>query len=138
MPDRKNDIVALTSWATLRKCENSCLLSSPAPSQEKTTNCGGRWPGSRRWGAGWFGCGPVSAIDPSPIRLTGDALGEPDTPPTGCPSPPAVLVPPPERPQADTPSAAAVAIAPPASTFLRDNAPMLRSCLSRCSIWIFS
>jgi hypothetical protein len=33
--------VALLALETLRKWENSRWLSSPAPSQEKTTNCGG-------------------------------------------------------------------------------------------------
>ncbi len=37
-PLRKYVIVALLALATLRKCENSRWLSSPAPSQEKTTN----------------------------------------------------------------------------------------------------
>ncbi len=40
-PLRKYVIVALFSLATSRKWENSFWLSSPAPSQENTTNCGG-------------------------------------------------------------------------------------------------
>lgn len=34
-------MVALYFFATPRKCEKSFWLSSPAPSQENTTNCGG-------------------------------------------------------------------------------------------------
>ncbi len=40
-PLRKYVIVAPLALATLRKCEKSFWLSSPAPSHEKTTNCGG-------------------------------------------------------------------------------------------------
>src|ERR1700753_3426643 len=68
MPDRKKVIVAFVSWATVRKCENRWLSSSPAPSQENTTNCGGCSPGTSRSGVGWLGWGPVSEVGPSPIN----------------------------------------------------------------------
>src|SRR5215813_4132504 len=69
-PLRKYVIVALFALATLRKCENSFWLSSPAPSQENTTNCGGFSPALSRSGRGRCGCAPVYAVDPSPIRRT--------------------------------------------------------------------
>lgn len=69
MPLRKNVIEAPWSAATLRKRENSLLLSSPAPSQEKTTNCGGRSPGFSRSAFGCLGWAPVSAVEPSPISF---------------------------------------------------------------------
>lgn len=40
------------------------------PSHEKTTNCGGFWPGFSRSGLGRCGCAPVYAVEPSPIRRT--------------------------------------------------------------------
>lgn len=58
------------SLASLRKRGKRPLPISPAPSQLKTTNCGGVSPGWSGTGAsGWFGCGPVSAVEPSPIGL---------------------------------------------------------------------
>lgn len=62
---------ALCSRASRRKRANRPLSSSAAPSQEKTTNWGGRWPGRSGSRVGWFGCGPVSEVEPSPIRVTG-------------------------------------------------------------------
>ncbi len=58
-PLRKYVIVAWFALATSRKWENSFWLSSPAPSQENTTNCGGFSPGLRRWALGRCGCAPV-------------------------------------------------------------------------------
>ncbi len=58
-PLRKYVIVASLALATSRKWENSFWLSSPAPSQEKTTNCGGFWPGRSRSGLGRWGWAPV-------------------------------------------------------------------------------
>lgn len=52
-PLRKYVIVALLALATARKWENSFCESSPAPSQEKTTNCGGFRPGPSLSGLGW-------------------------------------------------------------------------------------
>lgn len=69
-PLRKYVMVARLSLATLRKCEKSFWLSSPAPSQEKTTNCGGRCPGFSRSARGSRGCAPVNAVEPSPISRT--------------------------------------------------------------------
>ncbi|GGU71793.1 hypothetical protein GCM10010211_41990 [Streptomyces albospinus] len=57
-PLRKYVIVAPYFLPTARKCEKSRYPSSPAPSQEKTTNCGGFPPGLRPWGRGWYGCAP--------------------------------------------------------------------------------
>ena len=51
--------MALFSLATLRKWENSRWLSSPAPSHEKTTNCGGVSPGLSFCQTGWRGWAPV-------------------------------------------------------------------------------
>ena len=50
---------ALYFLPTSRKCEKSFWLSSPAPSQENTTNCGGFSPGLSVCGFGRFGCAPV-------------------------------------------------------------------------------
>ncbi|GAA2412480.1 hypothetical protein GCM10010378_65440 [Streptomyces viridochromogenes] len=61
-------MVALLALATLRKWENSFWLSSPAPSHENTTNCGGFWPGFSLSGRGRCGWAPVYAVEPSPIR----------------------------------------------------------------------
>ncbi|MGY3680855.1 hypothetical protein ACVWXU_004478 [Streptomyces sp. TE33382] len=63
-------MLALYFLATPRKCEKSFWLSSPAPSQENTTNCGGFWPGARRLAAGSFGWTPVKAVEPSPMSFT--------------------------------------------------------------------
>lgn len=63
---------------TSRKCEKSRWLSSPAPSHENTTNCGGLRPGASRCTAGCFGWAPVNAVEPSPMRrsaLLGAASG---------------------------------------------------------------
>ena len=68
MPVRKKVIGTSCIFATRRQWEKSWSLASPAPSQEMTTNCGGTSPGLSRRGFGWCGCGPVSAVDPSPIR----------------------------------------------------------------------
>src|SRR5689334_17542416 len=76
MPLRKKVMAAPCCLASPRNRENSLLSSSPAPSQEKTTNCGGRSPGPSRAGFGWYGCGPVSAVEPSPIGVAvGVGLG---------------------------------------------------------------
>ena len=69
MPERKKVIVALYCSASLRKRGNWPSSVPPAPSQENTTNCGGRSPGLSFSGLGWFGCGPVSAVEPSPIGV---------------------------------------------------------------------
>lgn len=91
MPLRKNVIDAPWSAATLRNRENSWLLSSPAPSQENTTNCGGRVPAASRVAFGCFGWAPVSAVEPSPIGRTGLACCV-AAPPAARP-PPALQVP---------------------------------------------
>ena len=52
-------MVASYFLPTSRKWENSFWLSSPAPSQENTTNCGGFFPRLSRLALGWFGCAPV-------------------------------------------------------------------------------
>ncbi len=70
MPLRNSVIVALDSLATWRKCENSFWLSSPTPSHEKTTNCGGVSPGFSFSIGIRFGCTPVLDVEPSPIRVT--------------------------------------------------------------------
>ncbi len=63
-------MAALWSLASLRKRGKRPLPTSPAPSHEKITNCGGVSPGSSRRGfSGWCGCGPESAVEPSPIGL---------------------------------------------------------------------
>src|SRR4051794_32843722 len=67
MPLRKKVIAASYSAASERNRGNSPVSRFAAPSQEKTTNCGGVCPGSSRWGTGWCGWGPVSAVDPSPM-----------------------------------------------------------------------
>ncbi len=60
------------SFARSRKRGKSPLPTSPAPSQEKTTNCGGVSPGSSGTGAsGWWGCLPVYDVEPSPMGLAG-------------------------------------------------------------------
>ncbi len=59
MPLRKYVIWALFCFATWRKCEKSLSSFSSAPSQEKTTNCGGFSPGFSFSGLATFGCGPV-------------------------------------------------------------------------------
>lgn len=70
MPERKKVMAAPWSLASLRKRGKRPLPISPAPSQLKTTNCGGVSPGWSGTGAsGWFGCGPVSAVEPSPMGL---------------------------------------------------------------------
>lgn len=56
--------------ATRRKWEKSFWLSSPAPSHENTTNCGGFSPGFIRSGLSRPGWVPVKAVEPSPIRRT--------------------------------------------------------------------
>ncbi len=70
MPVRKNVIWALLSLATSRKWENRWSSPSSAPSQEKTTNCGGFSPGFNFSTGGCLGCGPVSEVDPSPSTWT--------------------------------------------------------------------
>ncbi len=62
-------MVALYCSASFRKRGNWPSSVPPAPSQENTTNCGGRSPGLSFSGLGWFGCGPVSALEPSPIGV---------------------------------------------------------------------
>lgn len=58
--------------ANSRQVPKSPERSAPAPSHDTTTNWGGRSPGlSLVGGAGWLGCGPVSAVLPSPMSLTG-------------------------------------------------------------------
>ncbi len=59
-PLRKYVMFAWLALETLRKWENSFWLSSPAPSKEKTTNCGGFWPGLSRSGLGRCGCAPCT------------------------------------------------------------------------------
>lgn len=67
-PERKKVMEALWSRASLRNRGKRPLPTSPAPSQEKTTNWGGFWPGFSRSGSGgWWGCLPVCAVEPSPI-----------------------------------------------------------------------
>src|SRR4028119_637118 len=76
MPLRKKVIDAPISCATRRKRGNRPVDRLAAPSQEKTTNCGGRSPGASLRGTGWGGCGPVSALGPSPIgRPSGVGAG---------------------------------------------------------------
>src|ERR671917_509286 len=67
MPLRKKVIAAPYSAASERNRGNSPVSRLAAPSQEKTTNCGGVCPGSSRSGTGWCGWGPVSEVDPSPM-----------------------------------------------------------------------
>lgn len=89
-PERKKVMCASCSRASPRKREKRPVPTSPAPSQEKITNCGGVWPASRGTGfAGCFGCLPVKEVEPSPIRRAGreeapglsDAPGSPDREP---------------------------------------------------------
>ncbi len=112
-------------FARSRKRGKSPLPTSPAPSQEKITNCGGACPGSNGTGLpGWWGCFPVKEVEPSPMgRAVGFGEGlasEPlegwDTPPD--PSDP-VRVPHPDSP------AAAAAPAPSPSAPLRLRVGML-------------
>ncbi len=69
----------MCAWCSLarsRKRGKRPLPTSPAPSQEKTTNCGGSWPGSSGSGlAGWCGCLPVYEVEPSPMGRAGSASG---------------------------------------------------------------
>src|SRR4051794_24791760 len=74
-PLRKNVMEAPTSRARARNRGNRPVDRLAAPSQEKTTNCGGAMPGVSRSGTGWWGCGPVLAVDPSPMRTTGGTGG---------------------------------------------------------------
>src|SRR4051794_39308134 len=74
MPLRKKVIAAPYSAANERNRGNSPVSRLAEPSQEKTTNWGGAWPGSSRAGTGWCGWGPVSAVDPSPMRRTAGSL----------------------------------------------------------------
>src|SRR3954462_7589212 len=74
-PLRKKVMDAPTSSARARNRGNRPVDRLAAPSQEKTTNCGGGTPGVSRSGTGWFGCGPVFAVDPSPMSCTGGAGG---------------------------------------------------------------
>src|SRR4051812_49557062 len=75
MPLRKNVIAAPYSAASARKRGKSPPSRLADPSQEKTTNCGGAWPIASRCGTGWFGCGPVSDIEPSPMSRTAGGGG---------------------------------------------------------------
>ncbi|CAM5501774.1 hypothetical protein SNARM312S_05229 [Streptomyces narbonensis] len=104
---------------TERKWENSFWLSSPAPSHEKTTNCGGVSPGLSRSQTGWCGWAPVKAVEPSPIRRT--AFGGAAAGLFLAPEPPCVpfwaASSEPEQPA--TPVIRATARAPAASTLLR-------------------
>src|SRR3954447_10488882 len=76
MPLRKKVIAAPYSAANERNRGNRPVSRLAAPSQEKTTNWGGVWPGSRGVGTGWCGWSPVSAVDPSPMsRKAGWLLG---------------------------------------------------------------
>jgi len=69
---RKNVIGTWWAAANSRQVSNSPERSAPAPSHDTTTNWGGRSPGlSLVGGAGWLGCGPVSAVLPSPMSRTG-------------------------------------------------------------------
>lgn len=58
---------ALYFLPTSRKCEKSCWLSSPAPSHENTTNCGGFSPGASFLTGDTLGWEPVYEVEPSPI-----------------------------------------------------------------------
>src|SRR4051794_36468395 len=75
MPLRKKVIAAPYSAASARERGNSPCSRLAEPSQEKTTNCGGAWPGASGSGTGWCGCGPVSDIEPSPICRTAGVGG---------------------------------------------------------------
>ena len=94
------------SLASSRKRGKSPLPTSPAPSQEKITNCGGVSPGSSGTGlSGWWGCLPVSAVEPSPISLASAFL--PAASPPLSPLPLFAPWPPPALPQPARPAAAA-------------------------------
>src|SRR4051794_6228569 len=75
MPLRKKVIAAPYSAASARKRGNSPCSRLAEPSQEKTTNWGGAWPGASGSGTGWCGCGPVSDIEPSPMSRTAGVGG---------------------------------------------------------------
>lgn len=71
-PERKKVMDAPCSLARSRKRGKRPLPTSPAPSQEKTTNCGGVCPGSSGSGlAGWCGWLPVKEVEPSPMGRAG-------------------------------------------------------------------
>ncbi len=124
MPERKNVMAALWSLASCRNRLNRRSSSSPAPSQENTTNCGGFWPGSSGSGVGWLGCGPVSEVEPSPIRVAG-GLGTAALPFEVRPSAWAGGAAPPLPEVLAQPAARVAAVAAPAaSSDLRERASM--------------
>ncbi len=146
MPERKKVIAALCSSASLRNRGNWPSSVAPAPSQENTTNCGGRSPGLSFSGLGWFGCGPVSAVEPSPIGLplVGVPLGVVPVPVLAVPvvgagagpelEPEAAAEPEPPPEQAVTaPRAAVAAVA--VSTVLREMLPIVSPGVVRTGWW---
>src|SRR5690606_8901618 len=132
-PERKKVMCAPCSLARSRKRGNSPLPTSPAPSQEKTTNCGGVWPGSSGTGlSGWWGCLPVKEVEPSPIGRTvllGLGYGVPERPPR---EPPARSGPSdPLRPPQPASETAAAAPAPSPSIPLRVRLRMASPIVTR-------